>query len=265
MCSKKYTLNKDTPKDSEIRIVGSMGMVYLAEPWMTKEYWLPSYPDNSKEQSNLSSFDSEHIGDHAIEEQNKEPIASFYAKEDKSSFPCLTCELQDKDGCPIENEESTFYDFANCKKHKNKYSYKNLPPYDPVEAQKGIEDAIKEEQDHLMPYKVKVEMNDPVIIDTIRQPETTDLYSRITKNAKEISELVIEKNKAYGSSFKQANKIIDVLYPNGVKPEQYSDMLLITRVIDKLFRIANKKDAFGENPWKDIMGYALLAVSDTEE
>ena len=32
-------------------------------------------------------------------------------------------------------------------------------------------------------------------------------------------------------------------------------MLAITRVVDKLFRIANRKDAFGENPWQDIAGY----------
>ena len=39
-------------------------------------------------------------------------------------------------------------------------------------------------------------------------------------------------------------------------------MLGITRVIDKLFRIANRKEAFGENPWEDIAGYGLLGVAN---
>jgi hypothetical protein len=57
------------------------------------------------------------------------------------------------------------------------------------------------------------------------------------------------------------------LYPDGVKPEQYIDLLVTVRIVDKLFRIANKKDAFGENPWQDIAGYGLLmtAYSKTEQ
>jgi hypothetical protein len=50
------------------------------------------------------------------------------------------------------------------------------------------------------------------------------------------------------------------LVPNGVKAKDYTNLLAITRVIDKLFRIATKEDAFEENPWKDIAGYALLAM-----
>ena len=76
----------------------------------------------------------------------------------------------------------------------------------------------------------------------------------------EVGSLVDEKNAAYGSSFAECHKILSVLYPNGIKPEQYTDALAIIRVIDKLFRIANKKDAFGESPWKDIAGYALLGI-----
>jgi hypothetical protein len=80
----------------------------------------------------------------------------------------------------------------------------------------------------------------------------------------EVGNLVEEKNTAYGSSFAESYKILNVLYPNGIKPEQYIDALAITRVIDKLFRIANKKDAFGESPWRDIAGYAILGISNDE-
>ena len=78
----------------------------------------------------------------------------------------------------------------------------------------------------------------------------------------EIGSLVDEKNAAYGSSFAESYKILSVLYPNGIQPEQYTDALAIIRVIDKLFRLANKKDAFGESPWKDIAGYAILGVAN---
>ena len=77
-----------------------------------------------------------------------------------------------------------------------------------------------------------------------------------------IGRLVEEKDQAYGSSFKRSQEILKILYPNGVQPDQYCDMLAITRVVDKLFRIANRKEAFGENPWQDIAGYGLLGVAN---
>ena len=80
----------------------------------------------------------------------------------------------------------------------------------------------------------------------------------------QIGKLVQEKNEAYGDSFGQACKILEVLYPNGISPAQYRDALAITRVIDKLFRLANKKDAFGESPWRDICGDAILGVANDE-
>mgnify|MGYP003627629481 CR=1 FL=1 len=79
-----------------------------------------------------------------------------------------------------------------------------------------------------------------------------------------IGSLVQEKNEAYGDSFGQACKILEVLYPDGIRPEQYRDALAITRLIDKLFRLSNKKDAFGESPWKDICGYAMLGIANDE-
>ena len=88
------------------------------------------------------------------------------------------------------------------------------------------------------------------------------MKSQFEEQAEAIGKLVAEKNAAYGSAFAEAHHILKVLFPSGIKPEQYTDALAIIRVIDKLFRIANRKDAFGENPWKDIAGYALLGVVD---
>jgi len=74
----------------------------------------------------------------------------------------------------------------------------------------------------------------------------------------EIGRLVDEKNRAYGDAFNKAGDFLKIIYPNGVKPEQYDDMLAIVRVFDKLMRIAHQKEAFGENPWRDIAGYGIL-------
>lgn len=80
----------------------------------------------------------------------------------------------------------------------------------------------------------------------------------------DIGSLVTEKNRAYGDSFNQSKKILEILYPNGVSAEHYQDMLTIIRVIDKLFRIATDRDALGESPWRDIAGYSILAIERLE-
>jgi hypothetical protein len=79
--------------------------------------------------------------------------------------------------------------------------------------------------------------------------------------AVEIGRLVAEKQAAYGDAFGKAGQVLRVLYPEGVKPEQLDDALTVVRVVDKLFRIATNRDALGENPWRDIAGYALLSVA----
>lgn len=79
------------------------------------------------------------------------------------------------------------------------------------------------------------------------------------KEAAKLGRLVQEKQAAYGDSFGKSEQIFKILYPNGVKPENYKDFLTLVRMVDKMFRIATKKDAFGENPFMDIQGYALLA------
>ena len=87
-----------------------------------------------------------------------------------------------------------------------------------------------------------------------------DKSELIKKMAGEIGELTAEKNAVYGDSFARAGHILKELYPNGVKPDQYGDMLAVARIVDKLFRIAARKDAFGESPFKDIAGYGLIGT-----
>lgn len=88
---------------------------------------------------------------------------------------------------------------------------------------------------------------------------------KFAKKANELGELIERKNESYGNSFAESEKILKILYPNGVSPEQYTDMLAMARVIDKLFRVSTMKDAFGESPWQDIAGYAILMSVYDEE
>ena len=71
---------------------------------------------------------------------------------------------------------------------------------------------------------------------------------------------MVEKNIAYGNSVETSKEILKILYPKGISVEQMDDSLFVVRIIDKLMRIATKKDAFGESPWNDIFGYSLLAL-----
>lgn len=79
----------------------------------------------------------------------------------------------------------------------------------------------------------------------------------------EIGALTDTKNQAYGSSYQKSGDVLRILFPDGIRPEQYQDALAITRILDKLFRIATRKNAFGESAFRDIAGYGLLgAMSD---
>lgn len=78
--------------------------------------------------------------------------------------------------------------------------------------------------------------------------------------AAEIADLLSKKDAAYGSAFSQSGEVLKLLFPDGVPPEKYHDCLAITRILDKLFRIATDKNAFSEDPWRDIAGYAILSL-----
>ena len=79
-----------------------------------------------------------------------------------------------------------------------------------------------------------------------------------------VGKLVFEKQEAYGDSFGRSGECLRQMFPEGVSPDQYTDILTIARILDKLFRIANDPEAFDENPYQDIVGYALLAMKRYE-
>ncbi len=81
-----------------------------------------------------------------------------------------------------------------------------------------------------------------------------------------IGTLLTEKQACYGNAFEKTGDVLKILYPNGMQPYQYAELLALIRVLDKIFRISNlpedKKDLMGEEPWKDIAGYAILSLSE---
>jgi hypothetical protein len=84
-----------------------------------------------------------------------------------------------------------------------------------------------------------------------------------TELATDIGTLVEEKNKAYGSAFDKAGDFMRLLYPEGIKPDQYKDMLCIVRIFDKLMRIATSYEGTEEKKveaYSDINGYSLLGL-----
>jgi len=80
----------------------------------------------------------------------------------------------------------------------------------------------------------------------------------------DIGALVNEKNAAYGDSFAKCGQFLTLLYPDGIRPEQYDDALALVRIFDKQMRIATRKDAFGESPYRDIAGYGILGTAKDE-
>lgn len=86
------------------------------------------------------------------------------------------------------------------------------------------------------------------------------MQSKFEAIALRIAALVQEKQIAYGDSFGRAGDVLRILYPNGISHSQLDEALTIVRVVDKLFRVANEPDAFGESPWEDVVGYGLLAL-----
>lgn len=76
-----------------------------------------------------------------------------------------------------------------------------------------------------------------------------------------IGRLVDSKQKQYGDSFHKCGSYLRLLYPDGIRPEQYDDLLTVVRDFDKSMRIATGNQG-NEDAWADKCGYALLAMKD---
>jgi hypothetical protein len=86
------------------------------------------------------------------------------------------------------------------------------------------------------------------------------MKNKFANLADSVANIVDVKQKAYGDSFGKSGECLRQMYPDGIAPDQFDDLLTITRILDKLFRIANNPNAFDENPYQDIVGYGLLGM-----
>lgn len=84
--------------------------------------------------------------------------------------------------------------------------------------------------------------------------------STFVEIGEELGKLVEQKDASYGSAVAKIGDVLRVMCPNGVRVEHLGDLAAVVRVIDKLFRILTAPGAYGEDPWKDIAGYALVKV-----
>lgn len=82
--------------------------------------------------------------------------------------------------------------------------------------------------------------------------------------ANELGALVTEKNKSYGDAYAKLGDVLKLMYPNGVTEQQLADLPMVLRCLEKLFRIANIKNAFGESPWLDVAGVAICGAKIDE-
>lgn len=83
--------------------------------------------------------------------------------------------------------------------------------------------------------------------------------------AEQVGQLVTEKDAAYGSAVQTAPQALALLFPDGILPGRYGDASLLVRMWDKMMRIAHRKDAFGESPYRDIAGYGVLGACRDEQ
>lgn len=89
----------------------------------------------------------------------------------------------------------------------------------------------------------------------------TDDEVQVIDMTRALGELIVEKNRSYGSAFRCCAEFFKILYPNGIAPDRYADALLLVRIFDKMMRIATDANALGESPYQDIASYAILGAT----
>lgn len=155
------------------------------------------------------------------------------------------------------------YEYKSCGYHRTEAYGKRLTEYREGINAEGRDNVNNEGalskyaySNDVPPINMPIGCSLPNPKEDLAQYEVTGKYEAM---GKAIGALVDVKNHQYGDAFHQTGKILAILYPKGVRPEQYNDMLAVVRVLDKLFRVANGKQG-NEDPWQDISGYGLLGM-----
>jgi hypothetical protein len=79
---------------------------------------------------------------------------------------------------------------------------------------------------------------------------------RICQACDKVLKLLLAKNRAYGDS---------ALNPIAIFSSGDASQLIRIRIDDKLSRIRNNPDAFGEDPILDLTGYLILLMAAMEK
>lgn len=77
----------------------------------------------------------------------------------------------------------------------------------------------------------------------------SDTEAAIRAHCTNLAAMLIAKNEAYGDS---------ALRPLGIFAKGSAEELIRARIDDKLNRIRNRPDAFGEDAIDDLLGYLVL-------
>lgn len=82
--------------------------------------------------------------------------------------------------------------------------------------------------------------------------------SNFEEIGQELGRITGQKHIAYNRSLERIGEVLKFFYPDGIKVEQYHDLQIVVRLLDKLFRLTGPDPgAFEESPYKDIAGYGI--------
>jgi hypothetical protein len=80
-----------------------------------------------------------------------------------------------------------------------------------------------------------------------------------------------KKGERYGETYLKVNRVMAIMYPDGIPPHCLDGIGSFIRVVEKLLRLSNKANMTPEeatreeeSPWKDIAGYSVLEAMKVE-
>ena len=87
--------------------------------------------------------------------------------------------------------------------------------------------------------------------------------TRFEELAKEVAQLVDQKNEEYGNCYSVAPELLKLFAPNGISPDKYNDIAILLRLVEKI------KRGFGgeisRDLWIDIVGLGLNGLKEYDE
>lgn len=89
-------------------------------------------------------------------------------------------------------------------------------------------------------------------------------HEAILANCRDLGPFLVQKNEAYGDSARRVSRMLEVFFPDGIKPNRIEDAYYMIQILNKLGRVAEDNDPMGEDPWLDASGYAMLAHSSKQ-